>query len=39
VPAISLSVEDSNAARRLYVRSGFVEVRSAGGALTILLHF
>ncbi len=36
VPALSLSVEVDNPARRLYERAGFVVVAEGGGALTML---
>ena len=37
-PAISLSVEPDNPARRLYERAGFVRVADDGGAWTMLLE-
>ena len=37
-PAISLSVEPDNPARRLYERTGFVRVADDGGAWTMLLE-
>ena len=38
LPALSLSVETDNHARRLYERSGFEQVGSAEGSLTMVLH-
>jgi len=37
LPALSLSVEDGNHARRLYERCGFTAVGRSGGADTMLL--
>lgn len=38
LPALSLSVEADNDARRLYERAGFDQVGSAGGSLTMVLY-
>ncbi|MGK5681379.1 GNAT family N-acetyltransferase [Actinoplanes sp. URMC 104] len=38
VPGLSLSVEDGNAARRLYERAGFQVVGRTGGSDTMLLR-
>lgn len=38
-PAVSLSVEPDNPARRLYQRFGFKKVRHAGGAWTMRLDY
>ena len=37
-PAVSLSVEPDNPARRLYERAGFRQVGEAGGSLTLLVR-
>lgn len=37
-PALSLSVEPANPARRLYARLGFADVRTEGGAVTMRLE-
>lgn len=37
-PALSLSVEPDNPARRIYERAGFVPVGTNGGAVTMLLE-
>lgn len=38
IPALSLSVEPDNHARRLYERVGFAPVGRLGGSITMILH-